>query len=509
MDSFESRASINSKYTQDIPIVSDADSSCELWNYKAKSKYINMEKIKASNKLKVKKFSDAVYLGEIISFKRHGMGIMKYDSGRIYEGFWKNDLRDGKGYEIFPNGNIYEGDYFIGKPNGSGIFKWKDGEIYDGQWKMGLKHGDGLWKGSKGDSYLGEWKNSKPNGYGVHSWVNHDKYEGEFIDGLKHGHGTDLYANGDIFIGEFRKGKPYGYGQYIWKSGAIYLGNFENGYKQGMGKWKKSRESNSNQYDGLFFQNMRHGFGIYSWSSGNKYIGQFKSDERNGIGKMEWTDGSIYIGEWANGIQNGYGIMIYPDGTIKEGKFENNIFLGSCDDSQIPIELKNLNCQNWKLFKIENMAPPEFKMINFQTTINKGKSLDFDLKENYQDYKVNLPKIQNSKEKNRTFFEAPIRLNYIRNKNHKVLSNAKTRFTSKTKQRNPNLSSNFIGSYNSVSNYNSPVFKSNVGPYISSSMLKKRVKNLTTSTKRKKARHIWIPSGKVQYNYDNSKLKYK
>jgi hypothetical protein len=31
--------------------------------------------------------------------KRDGLGIMKYSSGRLYEGNWYDDMREGEGYE--------------------------------------------------------------------------------------------------------------------------------------------------------------------------------------------------------------------------------------------------------------------------------------------------------------------------------------------------------------------------------------------------------------------------
>lgn len=34
---------------------------------------------------------------------------MKYKSGRLYEGDWLNDLRHGRGYEKYANGNVYLG----------------------------------------------------------------------------------------------------------------------------------------------------------------------------------------------------------------------------------------------------------------------------------------------------------------------------------------------------------------------------------------------------------------
>lgn len=30
---------------------------------------------------------------------------MLYDTGRLYEGEWQNNLKFGKGYELYPNGN--------------------------------------------------------------------------------------------------------------------------------------------------------------------------------------------------------------------------------------------------------------------------------------------------------------------------------------------------------------------------------------------------------------------
>jgi MORN repeat len=34
---------------------------------------------------------------------------MKYANGRQYEGDWSADLRDGRGFERYPNSNFYHG----------------------------------------------------------------------------------------------------------------------------------------------------------------------------------------------------------------------------------------------------------------------------------------------------------------------------------------------------------------------------------------------------------------
>jgi hypothetical protein len=37
-----------------------------------------------------------------------------YDSGRLYEGEWSKDAREGRGYERYSNRNIYEGQFHKG-----------------------------------------------------------------------------------------------------------------------------------------------------------------------------------------------------------------------------------------------------------------------------------------------------------------------------------------------------------------------------------------------------------
>ena len=64
-----------------------------------------------------KKYTDAIYEGELLNGKREGNGIMTYISGRKYEGNWKNDLREGKGKEKYISGNTYEGDYSYMHPD--------------------------------------------------------------------------------------------------------------------------------------------------------------------------------------------------------------------------------------------------------------------------------------------------------------------------------------------------------------------------------------------------------
>ncbi len=45
----------------------------------------------------VKKFDNGEYRGLLLTGKRHGKGVMRYNNGDKYIGDWKNDKRHGRG----------------------------------------------------------------------------------------------------------------------------------------------------------------------------------------------------------------------------------------------------------------------------------------------------------------------------------------------------------------------------------------------------------------------------
>ena len=66
--------------------------------------------------------------------KRNGWGVYKNKEGNIlYEGEWKDDMKDGYGCYIFEDGTKYEGLYKEDKRTGKGYFIFPNGKIqYDG-----------------------------------------------------------------------------------------------------------------------------------------------------------------------------------------------------------------------------------------------------------------------------------------------------------------------------------------------------------------------------------------
>ena len=55
-------------------------------------------------KIKICKFSNGVYMGELKAFLRHGEGVYKFNSGASYSGGWKNGLRHGTGTTLTAEG---------------------------------------------------------------------------------------------------------------------------------------------------------------------------------------------------------------------------------------------------------------------------------------------------------------------------------------------------------------------------------------------------------------------
>lgn len=68
-------------------------------DYCPQSEFVNVKEMRQSGNLKLKRSKGFSYYGEIVNGKRHGMGVMLFDDGRVFEGQWKFDQKHGKGYE--------------------------------------------------------------------------------------------------------------------------------------------------------------------------------------------------------------------------------------------------------------------------------------------------------------------------------------------------------------------------------------------------------------------------
>ena len=98
-----------------------------------------------------------------INDKKEGNGKSIWKDGAYYIGQFKNEFRNGKGIDYYPNGNIkYEGDFVNGKYEGKGKYIYESGNYYIGQFKNGLMHGKGTYHDSKGNiMFEGDFINGK------------------------------------------------------------------------------------------------------------------------------------------------------------------------------------------------------------------------------------------------------------------------------------------------------------------------------------------------------------
>ena len=88
-----------------------------------------------------------------------------------YEGQWRNNLMNGSGKFIFPDGTFYEGDFDNNKRSGQGKYSWSDEKFHIGTWKDGKQHGPG--KYYKNNSLIdGVWFEGKLQSFTKEAQIN-------------------------------------------------------------------------------------------------------------------------------------------------------------------------------------------------------------------------------------------------------------------------------------------------------------------------------------------------
>ena len=128
-----------------------------------------------------------VFEGRFINGKLNGKGIYKY-MNNLYIGDFINNDKHGKGQMITKEYD-YAGEFKNNKINGYGKITFhncKDGKTeYEGYFKDNIIEGKGVMKWSTGNIYEGEVKNGKMNGYGTFTPKNGLPIKGYFKDGVR------------------------------------------------------------------------------------------------------------------------------------------------------------------------------------------------------------------------------------------------------------------------------------------------------------------------------------
>jgi antitoxin component YwqK of YwqJK toxin-antitoxin module len=163
---------------------------------------------------------------------RNGLGKDYSADGKlIYEGDFKNDLRDGNGVYYY-NGYKYIGQFKEGKEDGQGKLYTPDGVLtYEAEFKSDLPEGKGKQYTITGTLvYEGDFKAGKYNGEGI-GYYSEGKYIGQYANSKRNGHGKFYDKNGRLqYEGGYKDDKREGNGTLYNSNGTVkYEGWFENG----------------------------------------------------------------------------------------------------------------------------------------------------------------------------------------------------------------------------------------------------------------------------------------
>lgn len=154
----------------------------------------------------------------------HGLGTMNYADGRTYKGRWKNGQWHGNGKATYPNGDTYEGMYHQDQRHtgsSQGIYKWSDGRIFQGDFKNDQRNGHGVYKWPDGSNYEGGFQEGQRHGEGTYTLHDENVYTGEWRRGSRQGTGEYHWVDGRIYKGEWVDGKAHGYGVEIRADGSV------------------------------------------------------------------------------------------------------------------------------------------------------------------------------------------------------------------------------------------------------------------------------------------------
>ena len=174
---------------------------------------------------------------------REGEGTLINNNGAKYYGIWENDSLKDKIEIEYINGDIYKGNLKEGKKNGFGIYTYKLLNIvYEGYFENDFKNGKGKIT----------FFNKRINRRNIDSNnINYELYEGDFLNDKIEGNGIYYYDDGKIIKGIFKNNKPIK-GHVIYTNDKKYYGELDDdGNKNGKGIYYK----NENDYK-IFNENI-------------------------------------------------------------------------------------------------------------------------------------------------------------------------------------------------------------------------------------------------------------
>ena len=257
--------------------------------------------------------------------RRTGQGKLVMDGGRSwYEGTFVEDLYEGKGEMLYPNGDRYKGGFSAGLKEGEGVLdKAENRSISTGTWKKDVMVGLGTTINMSvrsfktpinldGATALGRSgmpklaggtmsaTSMKSLGEGLDAIMQKGTYTGPIDEGIPSGEeGVCKYGDGSEYSGEWKSGRRNGTGVLVFRNSDLFEGKWVGDVRSGQGKFTSVLLSD---YDGVWEDNVPHGLGRQEMKDGSVYVGYFVEGKREGTGKLVVGESEeiFFEGEWAN-----------------------------------------------------------------------------------------------------------------------------------------------------------------------------------------------------------------
>lgn len=324
--------------------------------------------------------------------KENKFGVLYYPKSNIvmYEGFLKNNLKDGYGTLFFTNGlKIYQGLFKKNLKDDFGTeYNVMGNIVYKGKWKNNLYHGRGSLYSSGKLRYMGNFSEGEFCSYGYLFYLNGKlKYKGYFLKNKYNKYGYEYTEDGSkLYEGKYKDGKFHGDGKLYFGNNIRQCGNFKNGRLHGFGM--EYYYPGTLKYNGIYKNGLYHGKGIYYYYNGNiKYSGYFKNKLFNGKGVLMWENNKTkYEGRFVNGLYEGKGVEFYFNG---EKKYEGNFLNGKYEGRGILYD-KDGGFKEYIFKNGEIYDKKEIKTIKSEFNINlyleTGKNLEKISKNNLLEY---------------------------------------------------------------------------------------------------------------------------
>lgn len=277
------------------------------------------------------------YVGEFKDNLYEGYGNFYYVNGARYEGEFSKGKWHGKGKQYYIEGTIEEQIYennnlissrILESRQPSNIYKFQQvkginypNSFYAGEVINEIPNGFGILIYPNGDYHIGQFEKGKINGFGLFVQVDLNKLiAGKFVNGVINGVGMEVLDNNTASIGNYFDGELVDEVRFI-----DYL-DFNFNIRKFSINIQQYNELGISYFCGVSNDNYFDIAGVVCYDSGINYIGQYNRGQQSGLGIKIYTDGSFYIGMFNNAAIHGYGILI-KDETMKVGYWENNCFI--------------------------------------------------------------------------------------------------------------------------------------------------------------------------------------